>query len=113
MMRQRLDLARGHLLAYVHAPARPHRADGWPTRSRAAHPAAGGEVLGRRDLPGGIVEPLRRLGRAFFWIDRILIDGIVWMIELRPAVVRLRAEVDVQRGYLQGYAVDDAVRRSR
>ncbi len=51
-----------------------------------------------------IVEPLRSLGRIFFAIDRIFVDGIVNTIGLVPQLGGFALKLSVQRGYLQGYA---------
>jgi NADH-quinone oxidoreductase subunit L len=51
-----------------------------------------------------IVEPLRSLGRAFFAIDRFVIDGIVWAISFVPQATGWALKLTTQRGYLQGYA---------
>jgi NADH-quinone oxidoreductase subunit L len=51
-----------------------------------------------------IVEPLRSLGRAFFAIDRIVVDGIVWAISFIPQASGWALKLTTQRGYLQGYA---------
>jgi len=51
-----------------------------------------------------IVEPLRALGRAFFWIDRMIIDGAVGAMSWVPQLSGYALKLGVQRGYLQGYA---------
>jgi NADH-quinone oxidoreductase subunit L len=51
-----------------------------------------------------IVEPLRALGRAFFAIDRMVVDGIVWAISFIPQASGWALKLTTQRGYLQGYA---------
>jgi hypothetical protein len=53
----------------------------------------------------GIVEPLRGLGRAFFAIDRFLVDGLVNTLGFAPQLSGLVLKLTTQRGYLQGYAV--------
>ena len=53
---------------------------------------------------GGIVEPLRAAGRAFFAFDRLVIDGVIWLIGFVPQVSGFALKLGVQRGYLQGYA---------
>ncbi len=53
----------------------------------------------------GIVEPLRALGRGFFAMDRIVVDGIVWLISFVPQASGFALKLTTQRGYLQGYAV--------
>ncbi|MGB7161354.1 MAG: NADH-quinone oxidoreductase subunit L [Tepidisphaeraceae bacterium] len=52
----------------------------------------------------GIVEPLRSLGRAFFAIDRWVVDGLVWLISFVPQLSGFALKLTTQRGYLQGYA---------
>jgi NADH-quinone oxidoreductase subunit L len=52
-----------------------------------------------------IVEPLRSLGEIFFAIDRIIVDGIVWLISFIPQASGFVLKLTTQRGYLQGYAV--------
>jgi NADH-quinone oxidoreductase subunit L len=51
-----------------------------------------------------IVEPLRTLGRAFFLIDQIVVDGIVWLLGFIPQASGFALKITTQRGYLQGYA---------
>jgi len=53
---------------------------------------------------GGIVEPLRSVGRVFFAIDRIVVDGLVWAIGFVPQLSGFTLKLTTQRGYLQGYA---------
>ena len=51
-----------------------------------------------------IVEPIRRLGRAFFMVDQIVINGLVWMLGFIPRACGFTLRQTTQRGYLQGYA---------
>ncbi|MGH7214858.1 MAG: hypothetical protein ACREIT_08845, partial [Tepidisphaeraceae bacterium] len=51
-----------------------------------------------------IVEPLRGLGRAFFAIDRIVVDGLVGVVGFVPQLAGFVLKLTTQRGYLQGYA---------
>ena len=51
-----------------------------------------------------IIEPLKKLGRAFFIIDQIVVDGVVWMISFIPQASGFALKLTTQRGYLQGYA---------
>jgi NADH-quinone oxidoreductase subunit L len=51
-----------------------------------------------------IVEPLRTLGRAFFVIDQMVVDGIVWLLGFIPQASGFALKLTTQRGYLQGYA---------
>jgi NADH-quinone oxidoreductase subunit L len=52
-----------------------------------------------------MVEPLRALGRVFYAMDRIVIDGLVWIISFIPQASGFALKLTTQRGYLQGYAV--------
>jgi NADH-quinone oxidoreductase subunit L len=51
-----------------------------------------------------IVQPLWRLGKFFFWIDRIIIDGVVWIVGFVPQLSGFTLKLTTQKGYLQGYA---------
>jgi NADH-quinone oxidoreductase subunit L len=51
-----------------------------------------------------IVEPLKKLGRAFFVIDQMVVDGIVWVVGFVPQASGFALKLTTQRGYLQGYA---------
>jgi NADH-quinone oxidoreductase subunit L len=51
-----------------------------------------------------IVEPLRDIGSGFFWVDRMVVDFIVWVIGFIPQLGGFALKLTVQRGYLQGYA---------
>ena len=51
-----------------------------------------------------IVEPLRKLGRAFFVIDQVVVDGFVWLIGFIPQAGGFALKLTTQRGYVQGYA---------
>ncbi len=51
-----------------------------------------------------IIEPLRALGRAFFAIDKFVVDGVVWLISFIPQAGGWALKLTTQRGYLQGYA---------
>jgi len=51
-----------------------------------------------------IVEPLRMLGKAFFLVDRVVVDGIVFTISFVPQLSGFALKLTTQRGYLQGYA---------
>jgi NADH-quinone oxidoreductase subunit L len=51
-----------------------------------------------------IVEPLRQLGRIFYAVDRILVDGIVTALSWIPQLFGWSLKLTVQRGSLQGYA---------
>jgi NADH-quinone oxidoreductase subunit L len=52
-----------------------------------------------------VVEPLRAFGQVFFWMDKFIVDGIVWLIGFIPQLTGLVLKITTQRGYLQGYAV--------
>jgi NADH-quinone oxidoreductase subunit L len=51
-----------------------------------------------------IVEPLRRLGAIYYWVDRIVVDGLVWAVGFVPQFSGFALKLTTQRGYLQGYA---------
>ena len=51
-----------------------------------------------------IVQPLWRLGQIFFAIDRIVVDGLVWVVGFVPQLSGFTLKLTTQRGYLQGYA---------
>jgi NADH-quinone oxidoreductase subunit L len=51
-----------------------------------------------------IVRPLFRLGQFFYAIDRIVIDGLVWLVGFVPQLSGFTLKLTTQRGYLQGYA---------
>ena len=63
---------------------------------------------GRRDLPGRHREPLRSLGRAFFIIDRFVVDGLVWAVSSADAR-RLRLEAHDAARVFAGLRGRDAV----
>ena len=52
----------------------------------------------------GIVAPLRTLGVGFFFIDRVVIDGLVWLVSFIPQLGGFTLKFTTQRGHLQGYA---------
>ena len=52
----------------------------------------------------GIVEPLRRLGRGLFAVDRFVVDGLVWLVGFVPQLSGFGLKLTAQRGSLQGYA---------
>lgn len=54
---------------------------------------------------GAIVEPLRRLGKAFYVIDKYVVDGLVWIAGFIPQLSGFVLKLTVQRGYVQGYAL--------
>jgi NADH-quinone oxidoreductase subunit L len=51
-----------------------------------------------------VVRPLWALGQAFFWIDRMLVDGLVSAMGWVPLQSGRALRLTIQRGYLQGYA---------
>ncbi len=53
----------------------------------------------------GIVESLRKLGVAFFAVDRWIVDGAVNVIGWAPQLGGWAIKLTTQRGYLQGYAL--------
>jgi NADH-quinone oxidoreductase subunit L len=52
-----------------------------------------------------IVQPLWQIGRIFYFFDRYVIDGLVWLVSFVPQFTGFALKLSVQRGYLQGYAV--------
>jgi hypothetical protein len=44
------------------------------------------------------------IGRLFFAIDRIVVDGVVWLISFIPQAGGWVLKLGLQRGHLQGYA---------
>jgi NADH-quinone oxidoreductase subunit L len=52
-----------------------------------------------------IIQPLRTVGEIFFAMDRIVVDGIVFLISFIPQASGFALKLTTQRGYLQGYAV--------
>ena len=52
-----------------------------------------------------IIEPLRRLGQMFYAVDRLVVDGIVWLVGFVPQGMGFALKLSTQRGQLQGYAV--------
>lgn len=52
-----------------------------------------------------VIEPLRSMGRVFFAIDRIVIDGLIWTVSFIPQMFGFTLKLTTQRGSLQGYAL--------
>jgi NADH-quinone oxidoreductase subunit L len=52
-----------------------------------------------------IVEPLRKLGRLCFAVDRFVIDALIFVVALVPQALGLTLKLSTQRGSLQGYAL--------
>jgi NADH-quinone oxidoreductase subunit L len=53
----------------------------------------------------GVVNPAKRLGDLFFAIDRLVIDGLLWLIGFLPQISGFALKLTTQRGELQGYAL--------
>lgn len=51
-----------------------------------------------------IIKPLWRLGQFFYAVDRIVVDGIVWVVGFVPQLSGFTLKLTTQRGFLQGYA---------
>jgi NADH-quinone oxidoreductase subunit L len=51
-----------------------------------------------------IIEPLRTLGKVFYAFDRIVVEGLVWLVGFVPQFSGFTLKLTTQRGYLQGYA---------
>jgi hypothetical protein len=45
------------------------------------------------------------LGNAFFLIDRMVVDGLVFVVGFIPQLSGFALKLTTQRGYLQGYAL--------
>ena len=52
-----------------------------------------------------IVSPLRVAGTIFSWIDRFVVDGVVFLVGFIPQLTGYSLKRTVQRGFLQGYAL--------
>jgi NADH-quinone oxidoreductase subunit L len=52
-----------------------------------------------------VVTPLRTLGKILFGIDRVVLDGLVWLVGFTPWAGGAALRLGTQRGALQGYAV--------
>ncbi len=52
-----------------------------------------------------IIEPLRLIGRLLGFIDRFVVDGVVFLAGLIPQLAGYALKFSTQRGYLQGYAL--------
>jgi NADH-quinone oxidoreductase subunit L len=55
-----------------------------------------------------VVQPLRWLGRALFTVDRIVIDGVVWLVAAVPQGLGFGLR-GLQRGSMQGYGLGMAL----
>jgi NADH-quinone oxidoreductase subunit L len=95
----------GVLLAYVmHLKDRP-RGDALPAKFPGLTRLLEGKYWVDEIYQKAIVEPLRGLGRGFFWVDRIIVDGVVWAVSFVPQLAGFSLKLSTQRGSLQGYAV--------
>jgi NADH-quinone oxidoreductase subunit L len=52
-----------------------------------------------------VVVPLRVIGHVFFFVDRFIVDGLVWLVGFVPQLSGFALRMTTQRGYLQGYAL--------
>jgi NADH-quinone oxidoreductase subunit L len=52
-----------------------------------------------------IVKPLRMLGHAFYTIDSLVVDGLVWLVGFIPQGTGFVLKLTTERGQLQGYAL--------
>ena len=50
------------------------------------------------------VEPLKALGTFLYAIDRLVVDGVVWLVGFVPQFSGFVLKLTTQRGFLQGYA---------
>ena len=95
----------GILLAYVnHLQNRP-RGDALANRFPALRILLEGKYFVDEIYQSAIVEPLRTLGKAFFWIDAWLVDGLVNTVGFVPQLGGFTLKLTTQRGRLQGYAL--------
>jgi NADH-quinone oxidoreductase subunit L len=96
--------ALGIFVAYVFHLKERYRAEELASRFGGVTRLLEGKYWVDEAYQNVIVEPLRGLGRAFFWIDRWIVDGVVWLFGVVPWVSGAALRLIVQRGYLQGYA---------
>jgi len=52
-----------------------------------------------------IVRPVRGFGVVLFWIDRNIVDRMVWLVGFIPQFSGFLCKWTTQRGQLQGYAL--------
>jgi NADH-quinone oxidoreductase subunit L len=104
MLISALIAAAGILLAYqLHLKDRRKGSD-LPARFPAATRLLEAKYWVDEIYQSFIVEPLRTLGRAFFVIDQMVVDGLVWLIGFVPQAGGWALKLSTQRGYVQGYA---------
>ena len=95
----------GILLAYVvHLQDRP-RAERLAARFPELVRLLEGKFYVDEIYQAAVVEPLRSLGRVFFAIDRLVIDGLIWTVSFVPQMFGFTLKLTTQRGSLQGYAL--------
>ena len=94
----------GILLAYqLHLADRP-KGDELPARFPRLSQLLEAKYYVDEIYQAAIVEPLRMVGRAFFLIDQMVVDGLVWLVGFVPQASGFALKLTTQRGYLQGYA---------
>jgi NADH:ubiquinone oxidoreductase subunit 5 (subunit L)/multisubunit Na+/H+ antiporter MnhA subunit len=52
-----------------------------------------------------IVQPLWLLGRGFYALDRMVVDGLIWLVGFVPQGAGFVVKLTTQRGQVQGYAL--------
>ncbi|MGA2499315.1 MAG: hypothetical protein ABSH20_16370, partial [Tepidisphaeraceae bacterium] len=95
----------GILLAYANHLQNRAKGDALANRFPALRILLEGKYFVDEIYQAAIVEPLRTLGKAFFWIDRWLVDGLVNTIGFIPQLGGFTLKLTTQRGRLQGYAL--------
>ncbi len=95
----------GILLAYVNHLQNRAKGDALANRFPGLRILLEGKYFVDEIYQSAIVEPLRWLGKAFFWIDRWLVDGLVNAVGFVPQLGGFTLKLTTQRGRLQGYAL--------
>ena len=95
----------GILLAYVNHLQNRAKGEALANRFPRLRVLLEGKYYVDEIYQAGIVEPLRTLGKVFFWIDRLLVDGLVNTAGFIPQLGGFTLKLTTQRGKLQGYAL--------
>ncbi|MFI5377706.1 MAG: NADH-quinone oxidoreductase subunit L, partial [Tepidisphaerales bacterium] len=95
----------GILLAYVNHLQNRAKGEALANRFPAVRILLEGKYFVDEIYQAAIIEPLRMLGKAFFWIDRWLVDGMVNTAGFIPQLGGFALKLTTQRGRLQGYAL--------
>ena len=81
-------------------PGRQPRSPASPARRASCRTSTGSTRSTRRRSS----RRCARIGRVFFAIDRIVVDGVIWAVGFVPQLGGFALKLTTQRGYLQGYA---------